>query len=101
MALTEAVNEAIWLRGLLEELGIELNTVAVLKTKTVKVLKVGTEHNAADALTKVAINPIGEEESFITYTVNERSDLISDEELLEESSIAPLVVESSHASSDK
>nr|GEW92876.1 copia LTR rider [Tanacetum cinerariifolium] len=29
MALTEAVNEAIWLRGLLEELGVELNTVAV------------------------------------------------------------------------
>ncbi|GJR44325.1 retrovirus-related pol polyprotein from transposon TNT 1-94 [Tanacetum coccineum] len=29
MALTEAVNEAIWLRGLLEELGLELNTVAV------------------------------------------------------------------------
>ncbi|GKE68725.1 retrovirus-related pol polyprotein from transposon TNT 1-94 [Tanacetum coccineum] len=29
MALTEAVKEAIWLRGLLEELGIELNTVAV------------------------------------------------------------------------
>ncbi|GJR68418.1 ribonuclease H-like domain-containing protein, partial [Tanacetum coccineum] len=44
---------------------------------------------------------IGEEESFITYTVNERSELIPDEELLEESSIAPLVVESSHASSDK
>nr|GEV33737.1 retrotransposon protein, putative, Ty1-copia subclass [Tanacetum cinerariifolium] len=29
MALTEAVKEAIWLRGLLEELGEELNTVAV------------------------------------------------------------------------
>ncbi|GJT02189.1 zinc finger, CCHC-type containing protein [Tanacetum coccineum] len=29
MAFTEAVKEAIWLRGLLEELGIELNTVAV------------------------------------------------------------------------
>ncbi|GKC30259.1 hypothetical protein Tco_1037553 [Tanacetum coccineum] len=86
MALTEAVKEAIWLRGLLEELGVELNTVAVncdnqgaihlsrnhvfhertkhinvryhfirevLEAKTVKVLKVGTEHNAADALTKV------------------------------------------------
>ncbi|GJU90611.1 retrovirus-related pol polyprotein from transposon TNT 1-94, partial [Tanacetum coccineum] len=86
MALTEAVKEAIWLRGLLEELGVELNIVAincdnqgaihlsqnhvfhertkhinvhyhfireVLETKTVKVLKVGTEHNAADALTKV------------------------------------------------
>nr|GFB32049.1 putative ATP-dependent RNA helicase DHX37 [Tanacetum cinerariifolium] len=29
MALTEAVNEAIWLRGLLKELGVELNTVTV------------------------------------------------------------------------
>ncbi|GJQ95243.1 zinc finger, CCHC-type containing protein, partial [Tanacetum coccineum] len=86
MALTEAVKEAIWLRGLLEELGVELNTMTVncdnhgaihlsrnhvfhertkhinvryhfirevLEAKTVKVLKVGTEHNAADALTKV------------------------------------------------
>ncbi|GJZ73096.1 retrovirus-related pol polyprotein from transposon TNT 1-94 [Tanacetum coccineum] len=74
------------LRGLLEELGVELNSVAVncdnqgaihlsqnhvfhkrtkhinvryhfirevLEAKTVEVLKVGTEHNAADALTKV------------------------------------------------
>ncbi|GKC34419.1 hypothetical protein Tco_1046803, partial [Tanacetum coccineum] len=86
MALTEAVKEAIWLRGLLEELGVEINTMAVncdnqgvihlswnhvfhertkhinvryhfirevLEAKTVKVLKVGTEHNVADALTKV------------------------------------------------
>ncbi|GKC15501.1 retrotransposon protein, putative, ty1-copia subclass [Tanacetum coccineum] len=86
MALTEAVKEEIWLRGLLKELGVELNYVAVncdnqgaihlswnhvfyertkhinvryhsirevLKAKTVKVLKVGTEHNVADALTKV------------------------------------------------
>ncbi|GKB27543.1 hypothetical protein Tco_0866944, partial [Tanacetum coccineum] len=60
MALTEAVKEAIWLRGLLEELGIELNTVAVncdnqgvLEAKKVKVLKVDTEHNDMDALTKV------------------------------------------------
>nr|GEW84552.1 zinc finger, CCHC-type [Tanacetum cinerariifolium]GEW84556.1 zinc finger, CCHC-type [Tanacetum cinerariifolium] len=59
MALTKAVKEAIWLKGLLEELGVELNTVAVncdnqvLEAKTVKVLKVGTEHNDADALTKV------------------------------------------------
>ncbi|GKC60900.1 zinc finger, CCHC-type containing protein [Tanacetum coccineum] len=88
MALTVDVKEAIWLRGLLEELGIELNTVAVnydnqgaihlswnhvfhertkhinvryhfirevLEAKTVKVLKVGTEHNVADALTKVVL----------------------------------------------
>ncbi|GJY33134.1 retrotransposon protein, putative, ty1-copia subclass [Tanacetum coccineum] len=86
MALTEAVKEVIWLRGLLEELGVVLNSVAVnydnqgaihlsrnhifhertkhinvryhfirevLEAKTVKVLKVGTEHNVADALTKV------------------------------------------------
>ncbi|GKB02667.1 retrotransposon protein, putative, ty1-copia subclass [Tanacetum coccineum] len=55
MALTEAVKEAIWLRGLLEELDVELNTVAVtvLEAKTVKVLKVVTKHNVADALTKV------------------------------------------------
>nr|GEU95423.1 retrovirus-related Pol polyprotein from transposon TNT 1-94 [Tanacetum cinerariifolium] len=86
IAFTDAVKEAIWLRGLLEELGIELNTVAancdnqraihlswkhvfhertkhinvryhfireVLEAKTVKVLKVDTEHNVADALTKM------------------------------------------------
>nr|GEW89913.1 retrovirus-related Pol polyprotein from transposon TNT 1-94 [Tanacetum cinerariifolium]GEW89916.1 retrovirus-related Pol polyprotein from transposon TNT 1-94 [Tanacetum cinerariifolium] len=86
MALTEAMKEAIWLRGLLEKLGVELNTVAVncdnqdaihllrnhvfhertkhinvrchfiievLESKTVKVLKVGTKHNDADALMKV------------------------------------------------
>ncbi|GJS45399.1 retrovirus-related pol polyprotein from transposon TNT 1-94 [Tanacetum coccineum] len=86
IALTEAVKEAIWLRGLLEELGVELNTMAVncdnqgvihlsqnhvfhertkhinvhyhfirevLEAKTVQVLKVGTKHNAADALTKM------------------------------------------------
>nr|GEV37974.1 hypothetical protein [Tanacetum cinerariifolium] len=54
MALTEAVKEAIWLWGLLEELGVELNTVKeVFEAKTVKVLNVSTEHNVADALTKV------------------------------------------------
>ncbi|GJS97386.1 retrovirus-related pol polyprotein from transposon TNT 1-94 [Tanacetum coccineum] len=90
MALTEAVKEAIWLRGLLKELGVELNTVAVncdnqcaihlsrnhvfhertkhinvryhfirevLEAKTIKVLKVGIEHNAADALTKANRKP--------------------------------------------
>nr|GEZ81919.1 retrovirus-related Pol polyprotein from transposon TNT 1-94 [Tanacetum cinerariifolium] len=89
MALTEAMKEAIWLKGLLEELGVELNRVTVncdnqgaihlsrnhvfhertrhinvryhfirevLEAKIVKVLKVGTEHNVADALTKVAYN---------------------------------------------
>nr|GFC59444.1 retrovirus-related Pol polyprotein from transposon TNT 1-94 [Tanacetum cinerariifolium] len=86
MALTEAVKEAIWLKGLLEELSVELNRVTVncdnqgaihlsrnhvfhertkhinvryhfirevLEAKTIDVLKVSTEHNAADALTKV------------------------------------------------
>nr|GEX75666.1 aspartyl-tRNA synthetase [Tanacetum cinerariifolium] len=86
MALTEAVKEAIWLKGLLEELDVELNKVTVncdnqgaihlsrnhvfhertkhinvryhfirevLEAKTVEVLKVGTEHNATDAMTKV------------------------------------------------
>nr|GEZ10830.1 retrovirus-related Pol polyprotein from transposon TNT 1-94 [Tanacetum cinerariifolium] len=86
MALTEVVKEAIRLRGLLNELGLELNTVAVncdnqgtihlsrnhvfhertkhinvryhfigevLEAKTVKFLKVSSEHNVADALTKV------------------------------------------------
>nr|GEU50260.1 retrotransposon protein, putative, Ty1-copia subclass [Tanacetum cinerariifolium] len=56
MALTEAVKEAIWLRGLLEELGVEFNRVTVkevLKAKTVEVLKMGTEHNVAVALTNV------------------------------------------------
>ncbi|GJV38579.1 hypothetical protein Tco_1411056 [Tanacetum coccineum] len=53
MALTETVKESIWLSGFLEELGMKLNTVAVLEAKMVKVLKVGTEHNAADTLTKV------------------------------------------------
>ncbi|GKD00841.1 hypothetical protein Tco_1171115 [Tanacetum coccineum] len=45
MALTKAVKEAIWLRGLLKHLGMELNTVAVLEGKTVEALKVGTEYN--------------------------------------------------------
>ncbi|GKB43182.1 retrotransposon protein, putative, ty1-copia subclass [Tanacetum coccineum] len=57
MALTEAVKEAIWLRGLLEEtkhINVRYHFIReVLEAKTVKVLKVGTEHNAADALTKV------------------------------------------------
>ncbi|GKC63396.1 zinc finger, CCHC-type containing protein [Tanacetum coccineum] len=60
LLMIQAVKEAIWPRGLLEELGVELNTVAVnfirevLEAKTVKVLEVGIEHNAVYALTKVA-----------------------------------------------
>nr|GEX02178.1 hypothetical protein [Tanacetum cinerariifolium] len=86
MALTEVVKEAIWLKALLEELGVELNRVTVnydnqgaihlsrnhvfhkrtkhinvryhfirevLEANTIEVLKVGTEHNVVDALTKV------------------------------------------------
>nr|GEY32492.1 hypothetical protein [Tanacetum cinerariifolium] len=86
IALREAVKEAIWLKGLLKELGMELNRVTincdnqgvihlsrnhvfhertkhinvryhfikeVLEAKTVQVLKVGTEHNAADTLMNV------------------------------------------------
>ncbi|GKD83379.1 retrovirus-related pol polyprotein from transposon TNT 1-94, partial [Tanacetum coccineum] len=57
MALTEAVKEAIWLRGLLEEtkhINVHYHFIReVLEAKTVKLLKVGIEHNVADALTKV------------------------------------------------
>ncbi|GJZ40597.1 retrovirus-related pol polyprotein from transposon TNT 1-94 [Tanacetum coccineum] len=57
MALTEAVKEAISLRGLLEEtkhINVRYHFIReVLEAKTVKALKVGTEHNVADALTKV------------------------------------------------
>ncbi|GJU96077.1 retrotransposon protein, putative, ty1-copia subclass [Tanacetum coccineum] len=85
-ALTKGVKEAMWLRGLLEEFGIKLNSVAVncdnqgvihlsqnhvfhertkhinvrnhfirevLEAKTIEILKVGTEHNVVDVLTKV------------------------------------------------
>ncbi|GKF84809.1 hypothetical protein Tco_0249707, partial [Tanacetum coccineum] len=44
---------------------------------------------------------IGEKESFITYTVNERSELIPDEELPENSTIMATVIASFHAFSDK
>ncbi|GJU94343.1 hypothetical protein Tco_1319099 [Tanacetum coccineum] len=84
MALTKAVNEAIWLRGLWEELGMDLNTVRtkhinvryyfireVLEAKTVKVLKVGTEHNAANALTKVVEGDFEVEE--VKYLEYERA----------------------------
>ncbi|GKB31789.1 hypothetical protein Tco_0871190 [Tanacetum coccineum] len=49
--------EAIWLKGLLEEtkhINVRCHFIReVLEAKTVEVLKVGTEHNAADAITKV------------------------------------------------
>nr|GEY20607.1 retrotransposon protein, putative, Ty1-copia subclass [Tanacetum cinerariifolium] len=64
MALTKAIKEAIWLRGLLEEnhvfhertkhINVRYDFIKeVLEAKTIKVLKVGTEHNVVDALTKV------------------------------------------------
>ncbi|GKB16947.1 retrovirus-related pol polyprotein from transposon TNT 1-94 [Tanacetum coccineum] len=57
MALTEAVKESIWLRGLLREtkhINLRYHFIReVLEAKTVNVLKVGTEHNAADALMNV------------------------------------------------
>nr|GEY14473.1 hypothetical protein [Tanacetum cinerariifolium] len=56
MAFTEAVKEAILLRGLFKGLCIELNTMVfneVLEAKTIKVLNVGTKRNVVDALTKV------------------------------------------------
>nr|GEX06906.1 reverse transcriptase domain-containing protein [Tanacetum cinerariifolium] len=46
-------------------------------------------------------NGSGEEESLITYIVNERFKPIPDEELPENSTIMPTVIESSHASSNK
>ncbi|GKE34007.1 retrovirus-related pol polyprotein from transposon TNT 1-94, partial [Tanacetum coccineum] len=52
MTLTEAVKEAIWLRT--KHINVRYHFIReVLEAKTVKVLKLGTEHNAADALTKV------------------------------------------------
>ncbi|GJV61588.1 retrovirus-related pol polyprotein from transposon TNT 1-94 [Tanacetum coccineum] len=51
--LTKIVKEVIWLKGLLEELSLTLWQLIVFEAKMVKVLKVGTEHNVVDALTKV------------------------------------------------
>ncbi|GJV37387.1 retrotransposon protein, putative, ty1-copia subclass [Tanacetum coccineum] len=57
MALTEAVKETIWLRGLLKEtkhINVRYHFIReVLEANMVKVRKVGTEQNVADALTKV------------------------------------------------
>ncbi|GJT99994.1 retrotransposon protein, putative, ty1-copia subclass [Tanacetum coccineum] len=52
MTLTEAVKQAIWLRT--KHINVRYHFIReVLEAKTVKVLKLGTEHNVADALTKV------------------------------------------------
>ncbi|KAJ9558432.1 hypothetical protein OSB04_013046 [Centaurea solstitialis] len=68
MAATEAIKEALWLQGLISELGIVQNQVElhcdsqsainlakhqVLDRKTIVLKKVPTEDNAADMLTKV------------------------------------------------
>nr|GEX62795.1 putative reverse transcriptase domain-containing protein [Tanacetum cinerariifolium] len=90
MALTEAVKESIWLKGLLIELGVNLRSVVVncdnqsafhlprnamfhertkhinvryhflreiVESKKIKVAKMGTKNNAADAFTKVVPDP--------------------------------------------
>nr|GEX27298.1 retrovirus-related Pol polyprotein from transposon TNT 1-94 [Tanacetum cinerariifolium] len=55
MALTEAVKERIWLKGLLNELGVNLREI--VESKEIKVAKIGTKDNAADAFTKVVPGP--------------------------------------------
>ncbi|GJZ97506.1 retrotransposon protein, putative, ty1-copia subclass [Tanacetum coccineum] len=50
MALTKAVKESIWLKGLLIELEI-------IESKEIEVVKIGTDDNAADAFTKVVPGP--------------------------------------------
>ncbi|GJR17492.1 hypothetical protein Tco_0966019 [Tanacetum coccineum] len=55
MALTEAVKEIIWLKGLLIELGVNLREI--IESKEIEVAKIGTKDNAADALTKVVPGP--------------------------------------------
>ncbi|GJT52209.1 retrotransposon protein, putative, ty1-copia subclass [Tanacetum coccineum] len=90
MALTEAVKESIWLKGLLIELGVNLRSVVVncdnqsaihlsrnamfhertkhinvryhfireiVESKEIRVAKIGTKDNAADAFTKVVPGP--------------------------------------------
>ncbi|GJW02682.1 hypothetical protein Tco_1561538 [Tanacetum coccineum] len=56
MALTEAVKESIWLKGLLIELGVNLSR-EIVKSKEIEVAKIGTKDNAADAFTKVVPGP--------------------------------------------
>ncbi|XP_042059348.1 secreted RxLR effector protein 161-like [Salvia splendens] len=56
IALTEAVKEGIWLKGILADFGVEQKRVKRvldrIEKDEVEVLKVGTEDNAANALTK-------------------------------------------------
>nr|GEZ11521.1 hypothetical protein [Tanacetum cinerariifolium] len=51
MALTEAVKESIGLKRLLIELGVNLREI--VKSKEIKLAKIGTKDNACDTFTKV------------------------------------------------
>nr|GEX22810.1 retrotransposon protein, putative, Ty1-copia subclass [Tanacetum cinerariifolium] len=55
MALTEAVKESIWLRGLLIKLRVNLREI--IESKEIEVVKIRTDDNAADAFTKVVPGP--------------------------------------------
>ncbi|GKA08192.1 retrovirus-related pol polyprotein from transposon TNT 1-94 [Tanacetum coccineum] len=55
MALTKAVKESIWLKGLLIELGVNLREI--VESKEIEVTKIGTKDNAADTFTKVVPGP--------------------------------------------
>ncbi|GJT40820.1 zinc finger, CCHC-type containing protein [Tanacetum coccineum] len=55
MALTEAVKESIWLKGLLIELGVNLREI--VESKEIGVAKISIKDNAADAFTKVVPGP--------------------------------------------
>nr|GEX14380.1 protein argonaute 2-like [Tanacetum cinerariifolium]GEX98295.1 protein argonaute 2-like [Tanacetum cinerariifolium] len=50
MALTEAVKESIWLKGLLIEQGVNLREI--MESKEIKVANIGTKDNAADVFAK-------------------------------------------------
>ncbi|GKA36368.1 retrotransposon protein, putative, ty1-copia subclass [Tanacetum coccineum] len=134
MALIEAVKEAIWLRRLLEELGVTLNIVAVncdnqgaihllrnyvfhertknisvryhfirevLETKMVEVLKLGTEHNAVDALTKVGVSHLSWNHVFHERTkhINVHYHFIRD--VLEAKTVEVLKVGTEHNVADR
>ncbi|GJS09420.1 hypothetical protein Tco_0366216 [Tanacetum coccineum] len=55
MALTEAIKEIIWLKGLLIELGVNLREV--VESRDIEVSKIGTKDNAPGAFTKVVPGP--------------------------------------------
>ncbi|GKA40987.1 retrovirus-related pol polyprotein from transposon TNT 1-94 [Tanacetum coccineum] len=55
MALTKAVKESIWLKGLLIELRVNLREIR--ESKEIEVAKIGAKDNAADAFTKVVPGP--------------------------------------------